>query len=91
MKEWNETVGKFSNSDSRDTTTEGPAIRPVNTEDDLANWLEALKMEDGAEETQWNHCTHRKVDKNKVGLYRCSYCGNPSAALRKCGGCTKVR
>ena len=24
-------------------------------------------------------------------LYRCSWCGNPSAVLRKCGGCVKTR
>ncbi|KAM5536335.1 hypothetical protein V8D89_009987 [Ganoderma adspersum] len=24
-------------------------------------------------------------------LYRCSWCGNPSAVLRKCGGCAKTR
>ena len=33
------------------------------------------------------------ADKGTRGyeLYRCSWCGNPSAVLKKCGGCGKKR
>ncbi|EIW77014.1 hypothetical protein CONPUDRAFT_129170 [Coniophora puteana RWD-64-598 SS2] len=34
---------------------------------------------------------HPKVAPNRVALYRCSWCGNPSAVLRKCSGCEKAR
>ena len=36
---------------------------------------------------------HSKVDTDNVVMYRCSYCGNTSAALRKCGlhSCQVVR
>ncbi|KAF5340215.1 hypothetical protein D9611_007974 [Ephemerocybe angulata] len=33
----------------------------------------------------------RKVHLSKTEMYRCSYCGNPSASLRKCSGCAKTR
>jgi len=56
-------------------------------EDDLAAWLADIRLDDGTmEETmRCGAAKHRpKVDYNHVTLYRCSWCGNPSAVLRKC-------
>ena len=57
-------------------------------EDDLAAWLSDIRLDDGTmEQTMDCGATshHRtKVDYNHVTLYRCSWCGNPSAVLRKC-------
>lgn len=66
-----------------------PCISTENSEDDLAAWLEDMHMEDGQLEPE--HCLHPKINSNQVALYRCSWCGNPSAVLRKCSGCTKTR
>ncbi|KAH8101844.1 hypothetical protein BXZ70DRAFT_80136 [Cristinia sonorae] len=57
-------------------------------EDTLAAWLEDLALEDGDHDT---HCLHPRINSNTVALYRCTYCGNPSAALRKCSQCGKVK
>ncbi|KAI0071533.1 hypothetical protein K474DRAFT_1652388 [Panus rudis PR-1116 ss-1] len=39
-----------------------------------------------------DHSARRKKNNlSHVDLYRCSHCGNPSAVLRKCGGCGKTR
>ncbi|KAI5823770.1 hypothetical protein K523DRAFT_366540 [Schizophyllum commune Tattone D] len=40
------------------------------------------------------HCMPEEFSEAKMSdfqLYRCSYCGNPSAVLRKCSGCGKTR
>ncbi|KAF4616500.1 hypothetical protein D9613_008591 [Agrocybe pediades] len=68
----------------------------VKLEDDLEAWLEKMTLEDGTEEHNGPcgaapHAHSKKVDYNNVTLYRCSWCGNPSAALKKCSGCTKTR
>lgn len=64
---------------------------PENVErrmDELTAWLEKLDVESG--ESKQTHCVNPKVNPNRVVLYRCTHCGNPSAVLRKCK-CGKVR
>jgi hypothetical protein len=90
IKEWNDTILRFD-SESHDVNAVAPSISSVKVEDDLANWLGKLESDDDGQETHPGHCTQTTINKDKVGLYRCSFCGNPSAILRKCGGCTKVR
>ncbi|CAA7261160.1 unnamed protein product [Cyclocybe aegerita] len=34
---------------------------------------------------------YEDLDRVAVTMYRCSWCGNPSALLRKCRGCSKAR
>lgn len=63
----------------------------ADAEDTLATWLEDLKIEDGEEARPDTHCIHPRINPNSVELYRCTYCRNPSAALKKCSGCGKVR
>ncbi|KDR72536.1 hypothetical protein GALMADRAFT_73678 [Galerina marginata CBS 339.88] len=56
-------------------------------DDDLSAWLEDMKLEDGTfEETVGCRAAsgRAKVNTDRITLYRCSWCGNPSAVLRKC-------
>ncbi|PPQ78318.1 hypothetical protein CVT25_011689 [Psilocybe cyanescens] len=57
-------------------------------ENDLAAWLDDMKLEDGTMEDIGARCqgstNHAKVNYDQITLYRCSWCGNPSAVLRKC-------
>ncbi|KAF5383157.1 hypothetical protein D9615_004964 [Tricholomella constricta] len=67
-------------------------IKPVSAEkleDDLAAWLDDVHLHDDHDHEP--HGLHPKVNTNSVALYRCSFCGNPSAVLRKCSGCSKTR
>ncbi|TRM57443.1 hypothetical protein BD626DRAFT_411968 [Schizophyllum amplum] len=83
------------------------AVQPENAADDLAAWLDGMSIEDGdgvgehahesghahAHGDDHEHETHERpeVKKSDLELYRCSYCRNPSAVLRKCAGCSKAR
>jgi len=77
----------FEELDRVKPSSSAQALDQDKIEDDLATWLEDIKLEDGTvEETMRCGATnHRpKVDYNHVTLYRCTWCGNPSAVLRKC-------
>jgi hypothetical protein len=52
-------------------------------EDDLAAWLEDMHVDDGEHDSKLSGL-HPIINTNHVALYRCSWCGNPSAVLRKC-------
>lgn len=56
-------------------------------EDDLASWLEDMHVDNGSLSDRMR-CgpseEPRKVNFDHVTLYRCSWCSNPSAVLRKC-------
>ncbi|OBZ77723.1 hypothetical protein A0H81_02629 [Grifola frondosa] len=88
VKEWGDFIARFDKLDA--TVDDHPDISPSKAEDDLAAWLDNLRMDDGEEEHP-HHCAHPKINTNSVALYRCSWCGNPSAVLRKCAGCGKTR
>lgn len=69
---------------------DGAEVRAASkAEDTLAAWLDNLPLD----EDEHSHAHHGRVkfNVNSVALYRCSWCGNPSAVLRKCGGCSKTR
>lgn len=58
--------------------------------DDLAAWLDGVHLEN--EDHDHGHCAApTRVFESNVELYRCSWCSNPSAVLRKCSGCNKTR
>ena len=90
IKEWGAWIQHFDELDAR-----ADSHRPISStqadDDDLAAWLENMKLEDGTEDTTHRGCIHPKISVNNVTLYRCTWCGNPSAVLRKCGGCGKTR
>ncbi|KAF8962291.1 hypothetical protein BDZ97DRAFT_1120677 [Flammula alnicola] len=68
-------------------TQSAPIVDPEKLEDDLATWLEDMRLDDGTlEETArcGSASEHPKINYDHVTLYRCSWCGNPSAVLRKC-------
>ncbi|KII91325.1 hypothetical protein PLICRDRAFT_38074 [Plicaturopsis crispa FD-325 SS-3] len=68
-------------------------ILPDKAENDLAAWLDEMHVDDGQDElAEPDDCNRsRTAGPDRVSLYRCSYCGNPSSVLRKCSGCGKTR
>ena len=82
-------IRRFDDLDSR--ADQQRPISSTQADDDLAAWLENLKLENGEDESEPHMCSHPRISTNNVELYRCSWCGNPSAVLRKCGGCGKTR
>ncbi|THU83077.1 hypothetical protein K435DRAFT_734270, partial [Dendrothele bispora CBS 962.96] len=91
VQEWGEVIerlGKDGGKGKHDVT-EPPIVSPGVLEDNLAGWLDAMHMDDGGEAKL--SCEHPKVNVNSVELYHCSWCGNPSAVLRKCAGCSLTR
>ena len=87
-QEWSEQVESFTTAS--DSTNNVPLEK---AEHDLAAWLDTMHLENGdAIRVTHDHGTlHRAVDYSRVALYRCSWCRNPSAALKKCSGCEKAR
>ncbi|KAJ7484420.1 hypothetical protein FB451DRAFT_1232475 [Mycena latifolia] len=81
-EEW----GEFIAANSRLDTPAAPSTEK--SVDDLAAWLGDVHLEEEAND----HC-HKPATFNSshLELYRCSWCGNPSAVLRKCAGCSKTR
>jgi len=76
---------EFSNIISRNEVEfEKPVISPGKLEDDLAAWLDGMSLDGTNGDEQETHCMHPKITDSSVALYRCSWCGNPSAALRRC-------
>ncbi|KAF7980251.1 hypothetical protein HWV62_38985 [Athelia sp. TMB] len=68
-----------------------PEILQQKAEDDLAAWLSHSNEEpDDVDGPQKVSCDAISTN-DHIKLYICSYCGNPSAALRKCNGCEKTR
>ncbi len=91
-REWDEAISRYKYEGDRKNLN---GFVPEKAEDDLAAWLENVKLEDevgaGALTLERVHMTHPKVNPNDVELYRCSWCRNPSAALRKCSVCETTR
>ncbi|KAJ7150977.1 hypothetical protein C8R43DRAFT_1005813 [Mycena crocata] len=75
-EEWGDFIATHSRPD--------PTPSPEKVEDDLAAWLGDMHLHDELDE-------HATFNTSRVELYRCSWCGNPSAVLRKCSGCEKTR
>lgn len=86
IKKWGPVVANFDSVFGH----EKHIISPTSAEDQLALWLADIKIEDDEEQGPML-CAHPRITTNTVELYRCSWCGNPSAVLRKCSGCEKTR
>lgn len=92
VKHYSQAVAEFSPifavlDDAKLKTKDPPPFDHSKLEDDLAVWLEEMHMEDGTLEERMRCQASedvRKVNFENVELYRCSWCGNPSVALRKC-------
>ncbi|KAI0634784.1 hypothetical protein C8Q77DRAFT_654669 [Trametes polyzona] len=90
VKEWGAFIARFDELDS--SLDKQKPLSSTQADDDLAAWLDNIKLDDDSEGHGHPHaCSHPKISMNNVALYRCSWCGNPSAVLRKCGGCWKTR
>ena len=85
--EWADFVRRL---DGPQATNQGAKERSEDkAEDNLTAWLAGTHI-DGEGDDQY-HLTHPTAKASAVRLYRCSYCHNPSAALRRCGGCGETR
>ncbi|KIJ63203.1 hypothetical protein HYDPIDRAFT_176220 [Hydnomerulius pinastri MD-312] len=85
-QKWSSIVSRFDSA----VAEEDHVISPGRAEDQLVAWLEDIRLENGDQERP-ERCSHARITTNTVELYRCSWCGNPSAVLRKCSGCEKAR
>ncbi|PIL28173.1 hypothetical protein GSI_09710 [Ganoderma sinense ZZ0214-1] len=104
--EWGDLVRRFDEQDRFVEESEAPPSA-AQAEDELAAWLENIDLDhdhdhdhdcDDGHDHDHIHRPRRanapsSTDRGTRGyeLYRCSWCGNPSAVLRKCGGCAKTR
>ncbi|KAH8108712.1 hypothetical protein DFH11DRAFT_1516499 [Phellopilus nigrolimitatus] len=93
-KEWGSVVSRFT--ELSQSTEEKRSSKRV--DGDLAAWLDDLHVKDddcnhGRQHQQTYEIvlTSPKVSPNTIDLYRCSWCCNPSALLRKCSSCEKTR
>ncbi|KAH7910685.1 hypothetical protein BJ138DRAFT_1180100 [Hygrophoropsis aurantiaca] len=89
VKEWRTIVARFDNTSLSDIPE--PLLSPEKVEDDLAAWLDEMHLDHNNAHSHPETCSHPRISLNTVELYRCSWCGNPSAVLRKCSGCGKTR
>lgn len=96
-KEWADTIKSIADLQVYKSRKESRTVIPEKAEDDLAAWLDDVNL-DGDGEINGHkhlviqsHITHTRLHLNKVALYQCSWCGAPSAVLRKCSRCENVR
>ncbi|KAG7446986.1 uncharacterized protein BT62DRAFT_980509 [Guyanagaster necrorhizus] len=82
-QEWESTISNNDTEWEDIVTSEG-------VDDDLHAWLEELHLDNPAIKANPS-CLHPKITSNHVALYRCSWCGTPSAVLRKCSRCGQTR
>ena len=87
-REWDGIISQFQFPESRKLDGE---IVSQKAEDDLAAWLDGTHLSDDEDTHPDEHMTHRKVKASDIAFYRCSWCSNPSAALRKCSVCENAR
>lgn len=88
-KEWDEVTARLD-----DRVLPGGELDEDKAEDSLVQWLERFDMTDVDNRGHAIHehrGIHATINMSEVDLYRCSWCGNPSAILRKCRGCGKTR
>lgn len=99
-KEWGTLVQRFDRLDRCENSGDSSRASSSLVDDDLSEWLGNVSLDDDEHADHDHHAcgSHGKRSDAAVGgetssyeLYRCSWCGNPSAILRRCGGCGKTR
>ncbi|KAL0958057.1 hypothetical protein HGRIS_000235 [Hohenbuehelia grisea] len=85
IKEWKDVTERYDH----DMASETPPTEK--NEDELAAWLQDTHIEPDEHGDTRFHRVQSTFNSTRSGLYRCSWCGNPSAVLRKCGGCEQAR
>ncbi|KAF7310074.1 Bin3-type SAM domain-containing protein [Mycena indigotica] len=98
QNEWAAKLGAVEHTDEGEqAASQNPTTERLETE--LSAWLADSEVEGHG---HGHGCGHdhdhghgtgspSPVKIAKTTLYRCSYCRNPSAMLRKCGGCSEAR
>jgi hypothetical protein len=87
IKEWGTVIDNFN-----DISSSPPIATASKTEDDLAAWLGNIdQKQDGEGKLHKFHSHLNSSGGNDVELYRCSWCGHPSAVLRACSACERAR
>ncbi|KIY63600.1 hypothetical protein CYLTODRAFT_425967 [Cylindrobasidium torrendii FP15055 ss-10] len=93
--EWGDVIIK-RDADSEIVDTQPHTHAPTSSQTvdaSIAAWVEGLSLEDTAKPPK--PCrparTNPTITSNYVALYRCSWCENPSAVLKRCVRCTKTR
>ena len=99
-REWGTLIKRFDELDSSDENT---PLSSTGADDNLAAWLGDLDIDDGdSHSREHGACLGEGRRRNGRSapsdrgmgnheLYRCSWCGNPSAVLKKCSACGKTR
>ncbi|KDR72534.1 hypothetical protein GALMADRAFT_751982 [Galerina marginata CBS 339.88] len=82
-----------SEKDNSDPAIQLPSRK---NQKDVTAWLEEMQREDGTKEPVINCGSSsskdgQNLDHERVVMYCCSWCGNPSAAVRKCSKCSKTK
>ncbi|KAH9943556.1 hypothetical protein B0H21DRAFT_491468 [Amylocystis lapponica] len=90
VKDWSDVIKRFDKLSEPILEDELKPTATSRPEDDLAAWLENLEVSPEEEQLPKRY-SHSRISTNSVALYHCSWCGNPSAVLRKCSGCGKTR
>ena len=102
-KTWSGVISRWDDLSESDVdrTTITPDTDMI--ENGLSTWLSNTKLGDDSNDESWplrgdklkkpkpGRHTGRTIVPNTVELYLCSFCYNPSAVLKKCSGCGKVR
>ncbi|KAI0944889.1 hypothetical protein AcV7_001571 [Taiwanofungus camphoratus] len=87
LAEWGAVVAHV---DALSPTARDPDMSPGEAQDELAAWLEKIQLDDG-HALGPQRCGAPALIASRVSIYRCTWCGNPSAVLRKCSGCGQTR
>jgi hypothetical protein len=88
--EWGSVVRRYDAAGSPPPEGVDVEVTPASADDEFAAWLANMDIGEGENE-QSVQCWHPSLGPHRTYLYRCVNCGNPSAVLRKCSGCGKVR
>ncbi|RPD56410.1 hypothetical protein L226DRAFT_554441 [Lentinus tigrinus ALCF2SS1-7] len=100
-KEWGALIKRFDDLDRRQGNGGASRASSSVVDDDLSEWLGNVSIDHTNHHADHDHhaCgsntpraeASASVETSSYELYRCSWCGNPSAVLRRCGGCGKTR
>lgn len=93
-KEWGPVISRFDTEAEQEEPNQELVLNR-SVEDELADWLNKTKLDDDDEELERNYGhTNRSLSafgNDIVELYTCAHCSNPSASLKKCARCAKVK
>lgn len=88
-KQWGHIVARFDST----SVDHEHVVQRDRPEDQLAAWLHDFRHRNGddIDDDLPEKSSHPKWSTNPAELHKCSWCKNPSAVLRKCGGCEQAR